>query len=295
MKKVLKTIVSVVGVIAIIGMIYNLWAYSQLKDILVPENITLPAVVDNYTLFIILSFLSIAGFHLLVLFHTIYLLPRMQKNHFWGALFFCGVVLSGLLISSDAALLSDLGKEYLFWDVSVEWKMLTVTSSLQLTMMVIGLFILITNKEKFPFAWFPKAEKFDESMFRIVTLIGLISGLLGLLMLPLPQIMDVREPYRDGYLITLTILTILPFASSFIYWLIRNRGKKFSDILDEKQFQDISFGGLLAVMIMVLLLIAGIFLSTAEQIDLNNTVYSLFAIDLIIIIISGTVLLRSRI
>lgn len=294
MKKLLKTITSVVGLIAIVGMVYNLWAYAQLKDMLAPENTTLPTVVDTYTLFIIIGFLFIAGFHLLLLFHTIYLLPRMQGNYFWGALFFCGVVLSGLFIGSDTALLSDLGKEYLLWDVSMEWKMLTITSLLQLAMMIIGFFVLIFNKEDSPFSWFPKAEKFDESMFRIVTLVGLISGFLGLLMLPLPYIMGVGEAYRDGYLITLTILTILPFTSSFIYWLIRNRGKKFSAILDEKQFQDISIGGLLAVVIVVLLLFVGIFLSTAKLIDLNNSIYSLLAIDLIIMIISGTVLLHSR-
>ncbi|MEE4195764.1 MAG: hypothetical protein V2J07_11250 [Anaerolineae bacterium] len=295
MKKNLKSIAFIIGFLAILGMVYNLWTYSQLQTILIPENTTLPRVVDTYTIGILISFLFILAFHLLLLFHSIYFLPRMEKNFFLGALFFCGLVLSGLYLASDAALLHDLGNEYLLWDISMEWRLLFLASSLQLTLMVVGFIILAASKEKSPFSWFPKAEKFDESMFRIVTFVGLISGVLGLCMLPLPQLMGVGERYRDGYLITLTTLALLPFVSSLIYWLVRNRGKEFSLILDEKQFQDVSFGGLCASMTLSIMLFIAVILSTFQQMDLNNVLYSLFAIDLMVIIISGTVLLRSKI
>lgn len=294
MKKATKPITLIIGILAIIGMAFNLWAYSQLKEILIPENSTLPQIVDTYTIGILVSFLFLMLFHLLLLFHTIYILPRMKKNYFFGALFFCGLVLSGLFLASDAALLHDLGEEYLFWDVSMEWGMLFLTSSLQLGLMIIGFIILVNNKDKFPFAWFPKAEKFDESMFRIVTFVGLISAIVGMMMIPLPQLMNVTEHYRDGYLITLTILALLPFAASFFYWLVRNRGKQFSEILDEKQFQDVSFGGLLAILLLIPVIILGLILSWTGTIDLNNSLYSLLVIDLSVLVISSTVLIRSK-
>lgn len=295
MKKRMKLVSFIIGSFAIFGMGYNLWAYQQLKEILVPDNIVLPPIVDSYTIGILVSFLFVAIFHLLLLFHTFYFLPKMTRRHFWGALFFCSLVLSGLYIASDAALLHDLGNEYLFWDISMEWVILFTTSILQLALMLIGFVILAADKTESPFALFPKAEKFDENMFIIVTQVGLICGVIGLAMLPMPKIMGVTDHYRDGFLITLTILALLPFTSSIIYWLIRNRGKEFSQILDEKQFQDVSFGGLIATFILIIAIVFGLILSKQGMIDLNNPIYGLLSIDLLVIAINSAVLIRSRI
>ncbi len=160
--------------------------------------------------------------------------------------------------------------------------------------MLLGFILLLLNKSEFPFALFPKANKFDENMFSIVNQVGMICGILGLAMLPMPKIMGVTEHYRDGYLITLTLLALLPFCSSIIYWLIRNRGKRLSHLVDEKQFQDVSFGGLIATFILVFVIVTGLILSQQKIADLNNPLYSLLAIDLLIISTSGTVILRSR-
>ena len=294
MMKMKKTTVSILGILAILGMGFNLWAYGQLQTLLVPSAVELPAIVNTYTLAIMVSFLFISAFHLMMLFHTFYLLPRMKKSHFWGALFFCALVLSGIFIASDASLLHDLGEEYRFWDVTEEWQLLTLISSCQMILMAISLVVLLLSKEKTPFAFFPKSEKFDEGMFLIVTQVGLICGLIGLAMLPIPSFMDIDEYYRPGYLISLSVIALLPFISSIVYWLIRNRGKHKEELLDEKQFQDIAFGALLATILLVLTLLSEMVLSTINLIDLNNPLFYFLAIDILILVISGTVLLRSR-
>ncbi len=110
MKRISKKLALVIGAIAILGMGYNLWAFTQLKKLLVPTQPILPPIVDTYTIGILFAILLTCIFHLILLFHTFFFLPRITKHHFWGALFFCSLVLSGLYIASDAALLHDLGR-----------------------------------------------------------------------------------------------------------------------------------------------------------------------------------------
>lgn len=294
MKKLLKPVSIALGGLAVIGIVVNLWAYTVFQQWMRLRIPDLPQNLANLSLVIILSIFFAAIFHLVLLSHTLYFAPRMKSDYLFGALYFSLLILSGILLLSDAALLSDLGKEYLFWDVTQEWNMLYAFTSLQLLVMFIGLYLLLKSKDPSPFAISPKAQKFDEPMFLITTYVGLICGVFGLMMLPLSNYFDVLESFRTSFIMVLSLLALIPFVSSVIYWLLRNRGKRLQELVDEKQFQDVSVGALLAVILVIILLFAGIILSHLHHIDLNNPTYGFIGIDLILITITSTILVRAK-
>ena len=294
MKKFIKPISLGLGAFAILGMAFNVWAYRTFQQWMIMRLPDLPPQLEALSVVVAVAILLAAFFHLAILFHTLFFIPRMEKNFFWGAFYFSLLILSGILLVSDGALLSDIGKEYIQWEVTQEWNMLYAFSSLQLMTMMVGWILLASSKEKVPFAIFPKAEKFDETIYIITAQVGLICGILGLFMLPSPYYFEVLERYRSNYIMILSLLALVPFISSIIYWLLRNRGKHLQQLMDEKQFQDISLGTVFAILILTILLFLGMILSNIGVIDLNNPIFGFLAIDSIIIAISSTVLIRTR-
>jgi hypothetical protein len=295
MMKEKKTIFPIIfGLISLCGMIYNLIAYSQLKKLLIPTLLEITPEIDRISMGIMISIFFVAIFHLFLLQFSLNLIANTQKNSFIAAVFFVGVVCSGILILNDAALLSDLGKEYLYWDVTQEWNMLFIVSTLHLGTILVGLILMLTNSVPQKSKLFSQISTGDERVFIITNQVGLICGFLGLLTLFLPEFIIVPERFQPLLYTVLATLAVAPFLSTIFYWLIRNRKKTLTALLDEKQFRDAAIGALLTAILTFLTLSIFLLLRVAVRIDLNNPIYIIGLLFGMIINFSTVLLIRFR-
>jgi hypothetical protein len=76
-----------------------------------------------------------------------------------------------------------------------------------------------------------------------------------------------------------------------VYWLLRNRQKKLNALLDE-QIMDLTFGGFVALGLVVAVLFIYLILAARNRIDLNQLVYIIGLVDAAFAVLFGTVLRR---
>jgi hypothetical protein len=287
-----KKIFTALGSLAVLGMGYCFWAYFRLRHILVPENVELPALVDSLTIGIILSMFVVAVFHLFLLVFSLRRLTGQDKPRFFNAVFFSAVILSGMLILSDAALLHDLGAEYLYWDISMEWTLLVIISAFQMVVMLAGLVLQARTAPQPEGKLFERVQRGDDVVFISLNQVGLTCALAGLALLAPPYLLPLAERYRPGWLLALACLAVMPLLLIAIYWLLRNRQKKLNALLDEKQIMDLTFGGFVALGLVVGVLFIYLILAARNRIDLNQPVYMVGLVDAAFAVLFGTVLRR---
>jgi len=280
------------GTLAVLGMVYCFWAYSRLRPILVPENVELPPLVDNLTIGIVLAVFVMAVYHLFLLVFSLRRLTSQEMPRFFNAAFFAGVVLSGLLILNDAALLHDLGAEYLYWDISMEWTLLLVISGYQMVVMLVGLVLQARTAPLTVGKLFERIRRGDDVVFISLNQVGLVCALLGMALLAPPYLLSLGERYVAGWLLALAGLAAAPLGSLAAYWLLRNRQKKLNALLDEKQIMDLTFGAFLAFGCVALGLLVYVLLAARGVIDLNQPVYIVGLVDGALAVMFGTVLRR---
>ena len=280
------------GTLAVAGMGYCFWAYFRLREILVPSLTELPPLVDRMTIGIILSVFVMAVFHLFLLVFSLRRLTAQETPRFFNAVFFSAVILSGMLILSDAALLHDLGEEYLFWDISMEWTLLLVLSAFQMVVMLVGLLLQARTTLLLEVKLFERVQRGDDVVFISMNQVGLTCALAGLALLAPPYLLPLAERYRAGWLLALACLAVMPLLLIAIYWLLRNRQKKLNALLDEKQMMDLTFGGFVAFGLVVAALFIFLILVARNRIDLNQPVYIVGLVDVAFAVLFGTVLRR---
>lgn len=280
------------GCLSLAAMAYNFWAYSLLKKLLIPTLIEITPRIDRITIGVILSITIVALFHLFLLKFSLKLISTTKQNYIIPATFFVGVICSGLLLLNDAALLSDLGKEYRYWDVTQEWSMLFIVSALHLGTVIVGLILMISSPTLPKRKLFTQISNGDEGVFIITNLVGLICAILGLLTLLIPSVLILPERFQPLLYITLAILAIAPFITTVFYWLIRNRKQNGHIIMDEKQLKDAGVGAAITAFLSFLILIIYLSLSIRSTINLNNPIYIIALLFSMLLSFSGAILCR---
>lgn len=287
-----KKIFIALGSLAVLGMGYCFWAYFRLRELLVPSMTELPPLVDRMTIGIILSVFVMAVFHLFLLAFSLRRLTGQQEPKIVNAVFFSAVIFSGILILSDAALLHDLGNEYLYWDISMEWTLLLVISIFQLLVMLVGLFLQVLTTPQPEAKLFERIQRGDDVVFVALNQVGLVCAVVGLVLLFPPYLLPLGERYRASWLLALAGLAIAPLILIAIYWLLRNRQKKLNALLDEKQIMDLTFGGFVSFGLVIVVLLIYLLLAAGGMIDLNQPVYLLGLSNAAFVLLFGTVLRR---
>ena len=268
---------------------YCFWAYFRLRDLLVPSMTELPPLVDRLTIGIILAVFLMAVFHLFLLVFSLRRLTGQDMPRFFNAVFFSAVILSGMLILSDVALLHDLGEEYLFWDISMEWTLLLVISAFQMLVMLVGLLLQARTAPQPEVKLFERIHRGDDVVFVSLNQVGLVCALVGLALLFPPYLLPLAERYRAGWMLALAGLAIAPLVLIALYWLLRNRQKKLNALLDEKQIMDLTFGAFLSFGSVILVLFVLLLLGAGSVVDLNQPVYLLGLINAAFVVLFGTV------
>ena len=131
-----KALINIFSMAAFLMLAYSVAAYVYLQTNLTPQLPELTTGLLRTIGNLIVPALFIAG-----LFH-LYLLAQALKTltgRFWSSVLYVLVLLSGVMLFSDLAILSDIGKEYLIFDVTNEWIMLYCFAGLHLAAMAFGL------------------------------------------------------------------------------------------------------------------------------------------------------------
>jgi hypothetical protein len=153
------------------------------------------------------------------------------------------IILSGVFLFSDVAMLSDIGKEYLYWDVSSSFHILYGFTALHIITILID---MLSNKNK------QQKKTSLEVMYISVHQIGAICGALGFLSGVLAAFGGiVPQRFTIQLIIALSIIAIFPLLFYIIYWKIKLRKKPISEWWDEKNIQDSAIGALITLAISV--------------------------------------------
>jgi hypothetical protein len=169
---------------------------------------------------------------------------KTLTGRFWSSVLYVLVLLSGVMLFSDLAILSDIGKEYLIFDVTNEWIMLYCFAGLHLVAMVFGLVAVKRAPDKGE-KLFEAFAKSAEGLFLSMHQISLVSGVLGVLGVILAKTnLLVDERFSGSFAILLAGLALVPLAMIVVFWIVKIRKKPVKEWMDEKQLSDTALGGL---------------------------------------------------
>ena len=230
------------GIIAASGLIYNLILFAFLR----PRVLNFETLGDQMILLGDLTGLSLIVIGIFHLCTVITLLLQITVQKSAGTLkVLTGVVgiISGLLLLSDLAMLSDIGKEYVQgWDTSSEWAILFINHGLHILFTVLA-FLALTMRGKMDGHPEEIAAK-DDVLFATAHTTGLLCGGIGLIAILLVLVTSVPNWLIEALSLPIGLLVLLPYLLILGTWLFMKRREKVREWFDEKQFQDISRAGL---------------------------------------------------
>lgn len=278
-------------ILAALAAVYTTAVYAILQTTLSPALDPLPEWLFNLGNTLAFSFLLIAIYHLYLLFRTLRSLPN-TRNPFWYAAMLVGVILSGIFILADITQLGDIGKEYLYWDVSGAWFMLYGSMFGHLLFMVWG-FLTVRSLPAAEETFFQQMRAGNDVLFQVLNNIGVFCGLLGFIGIAASNWATIPERFRSGAMLIFSLLAVLPWASLLAYWAIKNRKASLGKWLDEKQMVDTAKGALVS-MAVVMPLLAVLTLVSVLSPGLSQMPYLLAALFFLQLLMFSVSVLRQE-
>ncbi len=237
------------GIITIAMLAYCVFAYIYFNLKLTPDLTELTIQMQTISTIIIPSFVVIGIYHIILLTNALQTLDGKFKDSVYLVL----IILSGITLLSDATLLSDMGKEYLLFDITDQWILLYGFTAAHIVTVIWGYIHMI----KYPSdkKLFEPSKGSDDRIFVSIHHIGLIAGILGLCGIIFAQIgiIFVPEKFITLFIILVAALALCPFIIFIIFWVIKLKKIPISKWLDEKQLRDSAFAALISFVISILL------------------------------------------
>lgn len=287
---------NILAILSLAGMVYCFAVFFYLQPALVPalaEPTPLMNALGSAT-WLVYALVGIQ--HLVLLVHVLNVQLDQEKSSFLYSIYIVAVLGSGLTLLSDITILSDIGKEYRFWDVSQQWFILYGFTLFHLLVVAYGTVFRRTHPSTNQ-RIFDVIRSGNDTLFLSLNQISLICGVLGIcgVVFPISGLMDtvIPERFQTAYMLFLSALALVPVLLFAVYWLVKNRDKPLSTWLDEKQTYDAATGAL--VSLMVTLPLMGIFTILSVWVArLQAPFWLLLAFFTQLIALSGTVISRNR-
>ncbi|MBN2851928.1 MAG: hypothetical protein JXQ23_04245 [Clostridia bacterium] len=230
--KSVSVVFSILNMLAI-GYVY--FAYCYLKPRLTTTLTEHTALLKSIEMLMIPALAIIGLFHLYLIFKLLSELPHINQKVFLHSVSIVLVLLSGIMLLSDATILSDIGKEYGLFDVSGEWDMLFVLMTFHFTASTAGILLSGRNGESAGIkAFFEAIREGSDILFLSLHQVTFICGASGILVIVLTQISSLSQLVKSSVSFMLSMLFILPVVLFMLYWVFRNRKRAVSQWLDEK-------------------------------------------------------------
>jgi hypothetical protein len=261
-----KIVINSLGILSFLGLLGSLWIYKTLQPQLIPVNaIPTPEMNSLGNLPVPILFIS-AIYHVILFLYALQFYRSAPRYLFLHSLFVVGVILSGINLLTDLTILTDIGHEYLYWDVSSYWMYLYVDTVFHLGIVGLGLLVNWKAPELDLKGLFQQIRNGDDLIFRSMHQMGLICAVIGFVGIYWAVRYDVGESYRAGYVLLAVIFALFPRAFMVAYWGIRNSKKPLREWMDEKQFSDMAFGSLIMTTISMPLIVVAAVLSALDVI-----------------------------
>ena len=273
------------GVLSILGMAYCLAAYFYLRAQLTPA-MPEPAPAIDWIGVLALPALAVVGiFHLILLYRAIQRLAGMAAGRFPHSLYLVAIVVSGLLLATEPVQLSEIGKEYVLFDVSGQWLFLIGSTLFHLAVVTVGFFRM---REPAGGAVDSRSDAFYTTMHQV----GILCGGLGMLGVMSYTQWGVLERYRAFLILPLSALALWPWGTILAFLIFRNRGKPLGAWFDEKQTGDMAAGALCAMMTVMPLLVVLSAVDLRAELEPPLSFWFMQLFFLCLIVFSAAVLIR---
>ncbi len=225
------------------------------------EEIKSPAVV------IYLGLLYFLLFHLFSILSLVLQIKYIKADHFFRYAFLIYGSISTILILGDAALLSDIGKEYLLWDVSSEFTALYVVQGLHgffiLGMVINHIFAIriVKNTAR------SVVGQRDDAVFISANTVGLICGLVGMVVVSMEFLQNRSVEFIRSVILWDILFILMPYGLLVIVWFAVKLSERPLAFYDEKQFSDISRASFNTLLSAVFFMGAGYLLGLSSPVE----------------------------
>jgi hypothetical protein len=263
-----KIVINSLGMLSFLGLLGSLWIYKTLQPQLIPAN---PNPTPEMNLIgglpVPILFIS-AIYHVILFLYALQFYRSTPRHLFLHSFFVVGVILSGINLLTDLTILTDIGHEYPYWDVSSYWIYLYLDTVFHLGIVGLGLFLNWKAPELRLKDLFQQIRNGDDFIFRSMHQMGLICAVIGFVGIYWAVKYDVGESYKAGYVLLAVIFALFPRAFMVAYWGIRNSKKPLQEWMDEKQFSDMAFGSLVMTTVSMPLIVVAAVLSALDLIHI---------------------------
>jgi hypothetical protein len=253
--RTLRFINTLLGFIVITALVFSLVVLLKLQPKMLAFN-EITILEQNLLTVVGFGLLLLLVFDLLSTLQLVIYFKRVEKiKAFYLILLILGII-SGLLVFSDVALLSDINRQYHNQLSQPEWQLVYPFIIYQFVITLIFQYCHLTGK------FLVQQEEMitrDINIFLVVQVVGVVCGVLGL------GLMSLGFLYSRAW--TLTIHTIIsmgvllfPYALAVGYWIFMKLKEKDRQWYDEKQSQDVGKSAFLTLVIVTFIMVALFFL-----------------------------------
>lgn len=250
MNKILKSAITVFGLLSFSGFVLGYYIFELLRPKMVRFESITPAEEGLLNYFGIALLLFII-FCLLSFYRLIRHIKNARKITLLYLFLLATLVLSMLFIFGDLALLSDIGKQYKYGLSQPEWVVLYIIVAFQAFSALIITYANIfklKNKERV------KHISRDSNIFLAAQYVGALCGFIGLSFTAL-NFLFLRPLWMIKQHITITaVFLLVPYVLIVFYWFVVKYQEKTRQLYDEKQLQDLGKSALLTLLLSVVVM-----------------------------------------
>jgi len=284
----------VLAVFSIGGLAYNILFYERIRPLILRfEDIT--AILDKMQIMAAANFILLFIFHAMAILYIFFQIMFFKKESLLRALLFFLSIISGLMIPGDFALLSDIGKEHIAGlDTSGEWPVLYSSQLIHILFIILVILLIFLTFRKLLQASNEDIVLKDEAIFINAQYIGIFCGLFGIGVFSALSASTQLWALKKGIFI-ISLISVLPYILIVIYWLIIKAKEKTGSWYDEKQYQDISRGSLLTIIISIIIMtIIFIMQYFSKAFEFIAITWWPFYVFLVLLLFSGSTLYYAK-
>lgn len=225
--------------VGIILMIFQIAIYLYFRSILVNSYLELNGFDKFLSIILILLFITIGIIHILLFFDLLKHIPNIKEKLFKFSASLVLIPISGIVLLSDATILSDIGKEYILFDVTNEWSILFAFSVFHiLTFLYSG---YITRNIGVAKTGLREAiNSSNENMYKSFNQIIVISSTVGVVFAILFLFNIFNFLTYENYVVVLALimmtLLMIPIAIFICFYIIKFHKKPINKWLDENEW-----------------------------------------------------------
>jgi len=226
MKRIINTYtILVLGVLTLTALLVNIFLFNQYPEIVIEKS--------NRPLIPFFCYLIVFVFHVLSILFLSQSFKNQKKYRGFKIFILVVFVISIISFMMDKVMIDELADDVRY---GFKYSLIMITIPLLVKifytlLVLIQVYLLLTDKEVLNIH-----EKKDETIFVMAQIVGLISGLLGMMLVLSHFLRTLPNP---GPWIPAYTIFFVPYGIIVCYWLVLKIRENISEWYDEKQWKDV--------------------------------------------------------